>query len=76
MTRPYSNELSSNLKGKIMTSSSASKLLNVSEHASQSDIRKAYKIACLKFHPDRNPTGGEVMMAINEAYNFLKHKIK
>ncbi|XP_062593633.1 chaperone protein DnaJ-like, partial [Saccostrea cucullata] len=39
---------------------------------SQADIKKAYKRASIKYHPDKNPAGLEMMKAINEAYETLR----
>ncbi|OEF63552.1 molecular chaperone DnaJ [Vibrio cyclitrophicus 1F175] len=47
-------------------------LLSLTGSATQTEIKKAYKAACLKFHPDRNPAGAQMMIAINAAYDFLK----
>lgn len=49
--------------------------LGVKKSASQDDIRKAYKKACMQHHPDR---GGdeEKIKEINEAYNTLKDPSK
>ena len=47
-------------------------LLNITSTATQSDIKKAYKSASIKFHPDRNPAGAQMMVAINAAYEALK----
>lgn len=35
-------------------------------------INKSYKKLAIKFHPDKNPTGAEIMKVINAAYDFLK----
>lgn len=35
-------------------------------------FKHAYKKACSKFHPDRNPAGLEIMKMINIAYEALK----
>jgi len=35
-------------------------------------IKKAYRQACSKYHPDRNPAGLEMMKLVNEAYATLK----
>lgn len=47
-------------------------LLGLSGKVTKSDITKAYKKTAIKFHPDRNPAGAEVMKAVNAAYEFLK----
>ena len=45
--------------------------LEAGQHTSK-EIKAAYKKACLKYHPDRNPAGAEMMQAINEAWDTLK----
>lgn len=47
-------------------------LLNLSGVITKKDIKKAYRSASLKYHPDRNPAGREMMQAINAAYDALK----
>lgn len=54
-----------------MNINEALNLLNLSTTASKEDIKRAYKKAAVKYHPDRNPAGSEVMKAINSAYEFL-----
>ena len=39
------------------------------------DIKAAYKKAALKYHPDRNPLGAELMKAVNAAFDFLMANI-
>lgn len=39
---------------------------------SKEEIKAAYKKASLKFHPDRNPAGAEMMQAVNDAWSTLK----
>ena len=34
-------------------------------------IKKTKKVLALKYHPDRNPAGNEMMQIINAAYDFL-----
>jgi hypothetical protein len=37
------------------------------------DIKKAYRKACSKYHPDRNPAGLEMTKLINIAYEAVKY---
>ena len=55
-----------------MNINDALNLLNITGTATQLEIKKAYKAASIKFHPDRNPAGAQMMIAINAAYSFLK----
>lgn len=51
----------------------ALKVLGVTESPVTEEVVKvAYRQACLKFHPDRNPAGDEMMKLINEAKEALK----
>ncbi len=45
--------------------------LEAGQHTAK-EIKAAYKKSCLKYHPDRNPAGAEMMQAINEAWDTLK----
>lgn len=49
----------------------AGNILNLSGTVTKEDVKKAYRTLSLKFHPDHNPTGLEMMKAINSAYEFL-----
>ncbi|PAA66904.1 hypothetical protein BOX15_Mlig025748g6, partial [Macrostomum lignano] len=46
-------------------------VLGVSSQADQSSIRAAWKTACLKYHPDKNPDAEEFHL-INMAYSVLR----
>ena len=35
-------------------------------------LKKAYRKAAMKYHPDRNPDGLEIMKLVNQAFDFLK----
>lgn len=53
-------------------------VLGVSENASDTDIKQAYRALSFKFHPDRNSSAeaGDRMRDINEAYETLIDKSK
>lgn len=35
-------------------------------------IKTAYRKACSKYHPDKNPAGLEMMKMVNQAYDALR----
>jgi len=55
-----------------MNINDALNLLSLASPVTQTEIKKAFKAASLKFHPDRNPAGAQMMIAINAAYETLK----
>jgi len=55
-----------------MNINDALNLLSLTSPTTQADIKKAFKAASLKYHPDRNPAGAQMMIAINSAYELLK----
>lgn len=46
-------------------------ILALNATANQKNIKIAYRKACIKYHPDKNPAGLEMMKAVNVAYKFL-----
>lgn len=50
----------------------AAKILGLNGNLDFDTIKAAYRRACSKFHPDRNPAGEEMMKAVNEAWETLK----
>jgi DnaJ domain len=51
----------------------AANILDLSDNVTPEDIKLAYRRACMKFHPDRNPAGLQMMQAINAAYVALEN---
>jgi DnaJ domain len=47
-------------------------ILGLGAAADQEAIKTAYRKACIKYHPDRNPAGLEMMKAVNVAYQYLQ----
>lgn len=47
-------------------------LLGLFGDVSFEDCQKAYRRACMKYHPDRNAAGHEMMQAINAAWKTLQ----
>lgn len=56
-----------------MNKEKASKILNISLNASESEIKSAYKKLAIKYHPDKNkdPSAEEKFKEISTAYNYL-----
>ena len=46
-------------------------ILEVSPDATAAEIRRAYRALAVRYHPDKNPTGGEMFRRIAEAYETL-----
>lgn len=51
-------------------------ILGVSNHFTESELKKQYRSLSYKYHPDRNPSGSDQMQKVNEAYETLKDPIK
>jgi hypothetical protein len=58
----------------------AYKMFDLSEYCSDEELKEAYKVAILKYHPDKNPDKKEEnetkFMAVFAAYTYLKTKRK
>ncbi|WON75541.1 DnaJ domain-containing protein [Serratia sp. UGAL515B_01] len=46
-------------------------VFGLSGELTEKDIKKAYKRLAIKYHPDKNPLGGELMKAVNAAFDFI-----
>ena len=51
------------------------KRFGLSGELTEKDIKAAYRKAALKYHPDRNPLGAELMKAVNAAFDVLMANI-
>ena len=51
-------------------------VFNLSGELTEKDIKTTYKKLALKYHPDRNPLGTELMKAVNTAFDFLMANIE
>lgn len=45
--------------------------MNLKEEATSKEIKKAYKILALKFHPDKNPDAADTFLKIKLCYDVL-----
>lgn len=64
---------------KMMTAKNYYKILSISKKASNEEIKKAYRVLAMKYHPDRNPNNVEAeekFKEINEAYSVLSDSSK
>lgn len=70
---PKRADFNTHKRVKIMNINEALNILNLSGTVTKEEITKAYKKMAIKYHPDRNPAGAEVMKAINAAFEFLSN---
>lgn len=50
----------------------AANILGLTGSITETDIKAAYRKQAMKYHPDRNPAGAEMMKIINAAFDALK----
>ncbi len=50
----------------------AIKIFGLSGHVTPEIVEKAFRKLAMKYHPDRNPGGLEMMQMVNQAYQELK----
>lgn len=55
-----------------MKHSDAAKILGIDGEVTPATIKQAYRAAAMKYHPDINPAGLEMMKIINTAFDALK----
>ena len=53
------------------------RLLGIDKTATRTDLKKAWRDACKKYHPDHNPhpNAADMFRAVNEAYQYLDRKL-
>lgn len=66
---------SPNGRERKMNIQEALNIFGLSGDLTEKDIKAAYRKAALKYHPDRNPLGAELMKAVNAAFDFLMANI-
>lgn len=66
------NKLDQFAESATITVLEALAILGLSAFADQEAIKNAYRKACIKYRPDRNQAGHEMMKAVNAAYRLLK----
>lgn len=49
-------------------------ILGITGDYTPDTVKQAYRQACKKYHPDRNPAGLEMMKLVNQAYETLKNE--
>jgi len=59
-----------------MNNSDAAKILSLTGEINPEIVKAAYRKACTQYHPDKNPSGLEMMKAVNVAYSILKDVIE
>ena len=55
-----------------MNINEALNVLNLKGTVTREELNQTYKKLAIKYHPDRNPSGLDLMKVINAAYEFLK----
>tara|TARA_R110002096_G_scaffold248895_6_gene441288 strand:+ start:188 stop:526 length:339 start_codon:yes stop_codon:yes gene_type:complete len=55
-----------------MKPADAMQFLGLPGELTEASLKQAFRAAAKKYHPDVNPAGGEMMKAVNDAYDTLK----
>lgn len=62
-----------NMQNSKINQRDAFKILGLTGVITPEIIKQAYRKASMKYHPDRNPSGKEMMQLINSAYEAIKN---
>lgn len=57
---------------KIMKPADAMQFFGLTGELTETNLKKAFRAAAKKYHPDVNPAGAEMMKAVNDAFDTLK----
>ena len=55
-----------------MKASDAAEILGLAGEIDRAAVKVAYRQAAMRYHPDRNPAGAEMMQMVNAAYEALR----
>lgn len=53
----------------------AARVLGLSGTVDPEDVKRAYRTAAKRYHPDHNPAGAEMMKMVNAAYEALRDHV-
>ena len=65
--------MNTNFSNASVNKKDAFKILGLSGEINPDIIKQAYRRASMKYHPDRNPSGKEMMQLVNMAYQAIKN---
>ena len=76
MFRQFNKKYANNNNGQSMSIKRACEILGIKpedlKKMSKDDLKKAYRKAAMKTHPDRNGNDGEAFKDVNNAWSYMK----